>query len=199
MRVSASSLRQIPTVECGFQPLPQKMSGVLIIDLGGNVRSGDKTENVFGIKLGVAISFMIKQSVSAPKQPCRIYYSDLSTSETVEQKLNFLSSSKISDIVFTHIVPSKDNSWVHAADNDFDSLIPIYDKESKLSSNSEDKRLFGICSNGLSTNRDEWTYDINKLTLENKIQFFIAMVRTIFDRKAIYRIGCPYNPRGPDK
>jgi len=29
MRVSASSLRQIPTVECGFQPLPQKMSGVL--------------------------------------------------------------------------------------------------------------------------------------------------------------------------
>ena len=30
MRVSASSLRQIPTVECGFQPLPQKMSGVLI-------------------------------------------------------------------------------------------------------------------------------------------------------------------------
>jgi len=30
MRVSASSLRQIPTVECGFQPLPQKMSGVLV-------------------------------------------------------------------------------------------------------------------------------------------------------------------------
>jgi len=30
MRVSASSLRQIPTVECGFQPLPQKMSGVLL-------------------------------------------------------------------------------------------------------------------------------------------------------------------------
>jgi len=27
----------------------------------------------------------------------------------------------------------------------------------------------------------------------------LAMVRTIFDRKAIYRIGCPYNPRGPDK
>jgi len=31
MRVSASSLRQIPTVECGFQPLPQKMSGVLVV------------------------------------------------------------------------------------------------------------------------------------------------------------------------
>jgi len=26
-----------------------------------------------------------------------------------------------------------------------------------------------------------------------------TMVRTIFDRKAIYRIGCPYKPRGPDK
>ena len=35
MRVSASSLRQIPTVECGFQPLPQKMSGVLTKKLVG--------------------------------------------------------------------------------------------------------------------------------------------------------------------
>jgi len=33
MRVSASSLRQIPTVECGFQPLPQKMSGVLLFGM----------------------------------------------------------------------------------------------------------------------------------------------------------------------
>jgi recombination protein RecA len=29
MRVSACSLGQILTVECGFQPLPQKLSGVL--------------------------------------------------------------------------------------------------------------------------------------------------------------------------
>jgi methyl-accepting chemotaxis protein len=30
MRVSACSLGQILTVECGFQPLPQKLSGVLL-------------------------------------------------------------------------------------------------------------------------------------------------------------------------
>jgi predicted RNase H-like HicB family nuclease len=30
MRVSACSLGQILTVECGFQPLPQKLSGVLM-------------------------------------------------------------------------------------------------------------------------------------------------------------------------
>jgi len=40
MRVSASSLRQIPTVECGFQPLPQKMSGVLLNEVQILIRGG---------------------------------------------------------------------------------------------------------------------------------------------------------------
>jgi len=48
MRVSASSLRQIPTVECGFQPLPQKMSGVLLED---KIRLVTNSKDAFVIDL----------------------------------------------------------------------------------------------------------------------------------------------------
>jgi len=54
MRVSASSLRQIPTVECGFQPLPQKMSGVLkeYADILGETLNEDPKVSAFYAELG---------------------------------------------------------------------------------------------------------------------------------------------------
>ena len=51
MRVSASSLRQIPTVECGFQHLPRKTSGVLLNDWGiYHFHLGDSLEKTGFIK-----------------------------------------------------------------------------------------------------------------------------------------------------
>jgi 5-methylcytosine-specific restriction protein A len=55
MRVSASSLRQIPTVECGFQPLPQKMSGVLL---------GEEAIKDFSDPLDLKLGFIPKETTT---------------------------------------------------------------------------------------------------------------------------------------
>ena len=38
----------------------QEFDHVYIVDLGGDIRSGDTTGNVFDIKTGVAIMFLVK-------------------------------------------------------------------------------------------------------------------------------------------
>jgi predicted helicase len=170
----------------GFRKVvADEFSDIYVIDLGGDLR-GDKTGNVFGITLGVTISFMIKKSKNTDKQPCKINYANLATIGTKEQKLNLLSTSNFSDIAFLHIIPDKNNNWTNATDNDFDSLISICNKKLKSGKKSEDGRLFEIYSNGLSTNRDEWTYDLDRSNLENKIRFFIEEYNSEINRWADY-------------
>ena len=151
----------------GFRKtVADEFSHIYIIDLGGNIRT-DKTGNVFGIKLGVAITFMIKSSKIINK-PCKIQYYKIDNLKGVDDKLKFLNECKLSQISFENIKPDKDYNWIDITDNDFDNLIPIVNK---LKSNKES--IFDIYSNGVSTNRDEWVYDFSLKILEKKCKFFI--------------------------
>jgi predicted helicase len=58
--VTNSSFINARTFDGFRKVVNNEFSEIYIVDLGGNIREGDKTGNVFGIKLGVAISFMIK-------------------------------------------------------------------------------------------------------------------------------------------
>ncbi len=73
---------------------------------------------------------------------------------------------KFKDIPFEHIIPDKKNNWINLTDNDWESLIPVADKKSN-------DVIFGFSSLGVSTNRDDWVYDFDKINLENKIKYFI--------------------------
>ncbi|MFM6368947.1 MAG: DNA methyltransferase, partial [Dolichospermum sp.] len=125
-------------------------------DLGGNIRAGDKSGNVFNIMLGVAISFMIKRDNYA-KDKCKIFYANLSGINTSKQKLEFLVISKFSEIRFEHITPDKNFNWINQSDNDFESLLPLVDKDVKAGKAEE--AVFKLFSSGLKTQRDEWVYD----------------------------------------
>jgi predicted helicase len=171
----------------GFRKIvADEFNHIYIVDLGGNIRAGDKSGNVFGIKLGVAISFMIKKQDKKQSQSCKIYYSDLSHLKTVEEKLNFLSETNFSEITFSHLQPDSSNNWINEGDNNFSSLISICTKESKNESNSDLEKVFEIYSNGLSTNRDEWVYDFECQNLENKIIFFLNEYNAEVDRWKVY-------------
>jgi predicted helicase len=54
-------------------------------------------------------------------------------------------------------------------DNDFDSFLPLVDKEVKAGRSEE--AVFKIFSRGLETGRDEWVYDISEDELIKKTQF----------------------------
>lgn len=149
----------------GFRKsVSDEFSNIYVVDLVGDLRD-DKEGNVFGVKVGIAISFFVKDSSS--KNKCLIHY--LRPSEkSVSGKFDFLTSNTFSkiDSSFQIINPTKKHDWLNIAVNDFNELLLIHEKNEKHC-------LFSTVSNAVSTNRDEWVYDFNKDRLLKKIRYTI--------------------------
>ncbi len=119
---------------------------------------------------------------------CRIFYIRRPEMEIKEDKLEFLSQTKIHDLIkngsFDHIRPDKNNNWLDLTDNDWETMIPLASKTVK--SGLSKQTLFEIYSLGASTNRDEWVTDVAKDNLKNKAQFIIEFLKKINNKKNIY-------------
>lgn len=169
----------------GFRKvLREEFSHIYIIDLGGNIRQGDKTGNVFNIMIGVAITFLVRKdknvgveyhSTHTKTNNCEIYYYK-SVENSVLDKLDFIGKNKLKDINFTHIIP-KNNHWINQCDNDFDDLLPLIDKEVK--SGKSEEAICKLFSSGIKTQRDEWVYDFNRDNLEEKVRFLVNIYQEI--------------------
>ena len=155
-----------------------------IIDLDGDVRSNSAQAkgNVFGIMVGVSITFLVKTKTSGKKQ-CKINYHYVN-SELAREKIDFLvqytGALKWEGIPFNNITPSKKNDWLNTSVNDFEQLLPLIDKKTK-------KTVFEFSSNGVSTNRDEWVYDFDKVNLEKKVRFFMNEYNNEVERWSEYK------------
>ncbi len=86
-----------------------------MIDLGGDIRGGDKSGNVFNIMVGVAIIFLIKKS-NKESNTAQIYYYKL-PQNNAKDKLDFLGKSKLQDLEFNRIVPDQKHNWIDLTDN----------------------------------------------------------------------------------
>lgn len=153
----------------GFRKvMAEEFSHIYIIDLGGDVRKNPKLSgpkhNVFAIQTGVAITLMVRKQ-EATKLPCRILYARRPELETAADKLGFLAGTRFSQVVFERIRPSRTYEWLNIPEHKWDDLISL--------ENKTDTGLFYLHSLGVSTNRDEWVYDLDKNNLEKKIRFFI--------------------------
>ena len=147
----------------GFRKSAQReFQEIWIVDLGGDVRKRE-TGNVFGIKIGVAVSFMVKDA--AQNRPCKIFYTKIAA-PTQAEKFEWLRAVTFDKLHFDHILPDKDCNWIQLVDNDFKTLLPLMAKKSS-------ETVFGLSSNGVATNRDEWVYDFSKTALAKKARFFI--------------------------
>lgn len=99
-----------------------------------------------------------------------IFYFTLTDEMLKEQKLNWFDRTRFDQIPFEKIKPSKKNNWINLADNDFEELLPLADKQVKLGKSKE--AVFELYSNGVNTARDEWVYDIDKNNLIDKMAYF---------------------------
>ncbi len=157
----------------GFRKIiSDEFSDCYIIDLAGDLRN-DKEGNIFGITIGVCISFLIKSKAS--DTTCIINYLKVPSAKKNE-KLEWLKTNKIEKLTFERIFPTKKNQWLEIANNDFEEFIPIVAKSKKEIS------VISEYSNGLSTNRDEWVYDFNSEMLNKKINFFFNEYNEEVDR-----------------
>jgi len=160
----------------GFRKTVQEdFDNAYIIDTRSDVRANSKiagtTHNVFGIQTGVAVLFLIKTSHRQMKiNPCRIEYTALDDFWKKDEKLAWFAEQRLEEIEFDNITPDKNNNWINIADNDWESLIPVCDKDVKNGRSKE--AIFELFTNGIVTNRDQWVYDFDEKNLANKMKYF---------------------------
>lgn len=169
----------------GFRKVvADEFSYIYVVDLGGDVRKNPKLSgpknSVFGIQTGVTIAFMIKKKPKSSR--CQILYSRRPEMELASEKLEFLRNTKFADVQFETIHPDKNHNWLNLAESEWDDLIPVASKETKLGKGQAEQRaIFKLFSLGVITARDEWVYDEDKAKLREKVQFLIK----IYNQEAI--------------
>ena len=160
----------------GFrQVAAEEFTDIYLLDLGSDVRRNPKisgtTHNVFGIQTGVAIGFLVRDKSKLGE--CSIHYAGREDAELARDKLSYLRGAKFDEISFVDITPDRKNNWLNQSSSDFDSLLPLANRETKFAKNAiEVQAIFGLHSMGVSTNRDDWVYDFDVRNLREKALFF---------------------------
>ena len=160
----------------GFRKVAaDEFSDIYILDLGSDVRRNPKiagtTHNVFGIQTGVAIGFFVRDKSKLDNSNVR--YSRREDAELAIDKLAYLRTARIDEVVFEGIEPDPGNDWLNQANPDFEKLIPLANKQTKLAKRVIDEQaVFRLYSLGIVTNRDEWVYDVSERHLIHKVAFF---------------------------
>ena len=119
----------------GFrQVAAEEFTDIYLLDLGSDVRRNPKisgtTHNVFGIQTGVAIGFFVREKSRLGE--CSIHYARREDAEIAKDKLTYLRSARLDDIAFEDITPDSKNNWLNQSNSDFDRLLPLANRETKL-------------------------------------------------------------------
>jgi predicted helicase len=103
----------------------------------------------------------------------KIFYFTLQDEQTKEEKLDWFERTKFEDIPFDHITPDQKANWINLTDNDFDTFLPLIDKEVKAGRSQ--KAVFQLFSAGVKTQRDEWVCDFSKDALTERMKYFVEV------------------------
>ena len=137
--------------------LSEEFSSIYIYHLKGNLKASQEKkaqegENIFNIKVPVAISILVKNPNS--KEQGKIYFGSIDECMNRAEKLGQISSlGSIKNVQITEIVPDENNDWINQRRSDFGNFIPVDGKK------SDGLALFTTYSMGINTNRDVWSYN----------------------------------------
>jgi predicted helicase len=103
----------------------------------------------------------------------KIYYVRVDDDWTKREKLGYLEKLEhIGNVEWDEITPDQKHTWLtEGLEDDFDTFIPIGNKETKDDSN--DSAIFSNYGRGLESTRDSWVYNYNLETLTSNISAFI--------------------------
>jgi len=158
--------------------LSDNFDAIYILDLSGNVRKNPKlsgtTHNVFGIQVGVSISFFVKRRGKTNSQ-AEIFYARVDEIWRKEDKYRYLDTKEYyRNIEWQAIRPDQRYTWLteglHA---EFETFIPMGTKEAKAVIGEAAGVIFKTYSNGVSTSRDAWARNFNRNTLAKNMSRMI--------------------------
>ena len=150
----------------------QEFSDSYVVDLGGDVRKSGRVGNVFDIMTGVAVGFFVRRSEY--HEVGRVHYYTIGDTRSRSDKLFELRKIGIGDIDFTDIVPDHKSNWLNQSNPDFEKLMSLANRQTKLAKRIEDEQaVFSLYSLGVVTNRDGWVYDFDSHHLRGKIAWLV--------------------------
>ena len=157
------------------QALYDEFDYIYTINLKGNSKLEKKFvceqgENVFNVRVGIAISFFVKTGSHS-----EIQYVEIPNNMKKEDKLEWLDKHSVSVLEFKKIIPDKDAVWLNQTNNDFETLLPILPREYNES-------IFKISTPGVGTNKDEWVYSIDKSNLQEKMKYYVKTYNNLLKK-----------------
>ena len=173
----------------GFRKVvAQEFNELWAVDLKGNARtSGERRRqeggNIFDdkIRVGVAIYFLVRRKGASG---FKVFYNAVDDYSKSPDKVDYIKDKAFEAFDFAEIAPDADGQWLNQSDSDFETLIPLANRETKFAKVIGDEQaVFGLFTNGVKTNRDEWTYDFAVSNLRNKALFFADTYNEALDNK----------------
>ena len=166
----------------GFRKeIAREFSNLYIVDLGGNFQKTGRGGNIFGIRIGVAVTFFVK--IADGKEPANIYYLDIGDHQTGRAKLSALTVLDLDTTTFERIEPDSDGNWFNQESEEFKGFSPLVLSRRNSGRNSPDTHaLFSLHALGVSTNRDEWVFDFDVPNLREKVLFFSDVYDDLIER-----------------
>ncbi len=165
--------------------LADDFGAIYILDLGGNARKGLKVSdsNVFGIQVGVSITFFIK-SRGTSNSKAEIFYARTDESWRKIDTFRYLNSKRhYRNIEWEPIAPDRRHTWLtKGLLYEFETFIPLGDKEVKAANGEAVDLIFKSFSLGVSTNRDSWCYNFNRNALVENISRMMDTYNAELDR-----------------
>ncbi|MDE2843547.1 MAG: N-6 DNA methylase, partial [Chloroflexota bacterium] len=163
----------------GFRKVvAEEFTELWAIDLKGNARtSGERRRreggNVFDdkIRVGIAVYFLVRRKGSSG---FKVFYNAVDDYAKAFDKVAYVKDQAIDGLQFAEVTPDAKADWLNQSNSDFEKLLPLANRETKLAKRVEDEgAVFGLYSMGVVTNRDEWVYDFNHAHLGSKVRAFI--------------------------
>ena len=166
----------------GFRKeISREFNSLYVVDLGGNFQTSGHVGNIFGIRIGVAVSFFVKTSDKT--NIGKIHYYAIDDHQTGREKLLQLTALAFDNIPFETIEPDSNGNWFNKASEDFEGFPPLVLRRPNSDvSYSDQHALFSLHSLGTSTNRDEWVFDFDVTNLREKVLFFSDVYGDLIER-----------------
>ena len=174
--------------------LMDEFTTIYHLDLGGNVRKNPKLSgtihNVFGIQVGVGITFLVRRRAEDAKT--RLYYHAQATNARIKDRLAELETwGNIVNVPWRELTPDDKQTWLtEGLETEFDTFPPLGTREGKASIGTP-QVIFKTYSLGVSTNRDSIVYDFKPDALIPRVQQFIEDYNAEISRWT--RAGRPQN------
>lgn len=160
--------------------LADEFDEVWVVDLGGNVRKNPRlsgtTHNVFGIQVGVAVTFLVRTSGRrAAGRPAVIRYAAAGAEWKKAEKFDWLAAAgDLDGLDWQTLAPNERHDWLtEGMADEWASFLPLVSQAEKGSDAENETTLCDQYSLGVSTNRDAWMYDFDRERLGERVERFV--------------------------